>query len=559
MSSSSGKVLIFGIDGATFDVMDPLLEEGLLPNLEGLICDGVRAALRSTFPPISASAWVTFLTGKNPGKHGVFGFQNLNLARYTSFDETLVNSSFFRGRTLLDYAGDRGKRILSYRIPLTYPPWPINGIMVSGPPTPDRKKVYCAPPEFSRRFDAITTLSHDELERAQKANRIETIEDGSRFELEIMYQATREAIERGDDLVIAFTGIIDALHHRFWRYHDPAHPLHDPGAPELSKTAIRRWYAHVDTLVGRVLADLSPEWTVLVMSDHGGGPAPLRVFNVNRWLCDRGLLGENRTETARVTGFGQRAVEWARYHVPAKSLIKRLLPEWAKRTVRDLRQGTHRVKWSETKAYGLGLYYPVSAINLNVRGRQPQGTLDPGGEVEAVKSRIVEELRKATDPGSGLALVEAVYTREELYRGDHLPNIPDIIFVHSAGSYIGYGMESVVAQAPLSELRQISGSHTLDGILIGRGPFLREGVRLESAWLGDILPTALYLTGAPLPADVDGQVLVNAICPDFLSAHEVRIEEVAGEQEEPGAAQQLADEEEKEMRKFLKGLGYIGE
>lgn len=558
MNDSSGKVLIFGIDGATFEVMNPLLEEGLLPNLESLIAEGVRGPLRSTFPPISASAWVTFLTGKNPGKHGVFGFQNLNLSRYSSFDETLVNSSFFRGRTLLDYAGSRGKRILSYRVPLTYPPWPINGILVSGPPTPDRKKVYCEPADFARRFEAFTTLSHDELERAQKANRIEAIEDGSRLELEVMYEATREAIARGDDLVIAFTGIIDALHHRFWRFHDPGHPLYDPRAPELNRTAIRRWYEHVDTLVGRVLADLSPEWTVFVVSDHGGGPAPLKLFNVNCWLKRLGLLAENRQETVRVTGIGQRGVEWARYHVPAKSLIKRLLPQWAKRTVRNLRQGTHRVKWSETKAYALGLYYPVSAINLNLRGRQPQGVLEPGAEAEGVKRRIVAELREAMDPATGARLVDEVYTKEELYSGEYLPNIPDIVFVHRPGYYIGYGMEGIVGEVPESELKQISGSHTLDGVFIARGPSVRRGVELEGAWLGDILPTALYLTGAPIPADLDGRVLTDAVYPEFLRAHALCVEELAPEAES-SAAQQLADEEEKEMRKFLKGLGYIGE
>ncbi len=559
MTDIPGKVLIFGIDGATFDVMDPLLAEGLLPNLEGLISEGVRARLRSTFPPISASAWVTFLTGKNPGRHGVFGFQNLNLRRYSSFDETLVNSSFFRGKTLLDYAGSRGKRVFSYRVPLTYPPWPINGVLVSGPPTPDRKKVYSEPREFGKRFDAMTTLSHDELERAQKQNRIEAIEDGSRFELEIMYQATHEAIERGDDLIISFTGIIDALHHRFWRHHDPSHPLHDPAAPELNKTAIRRWYEHVDTLVGRVMADLPPEWTVLVMSDHGGGPAPTRAFNVNCWLRERGLLSENRTEAARVTGVGQLAVEWARRHAPAKSLIKRCLPQWAKRTVRDLRQGTHRVRWSETRAYGLGLYYPVSAINLNVRGRQPQGALEPGVEVEEAKRRIVAELREATDPETGSPLVDEVYTREELYQGEHLPDIPDIVFVHTPGYYIGYGMEAVVGRVPLEELRQISGSHTLDGILIARGPALRQGVELENAWLGDILPTALYLSDAPLPAGIDGQVLTAAISQEFLDTHQVSVAEADLGGDEDASAQQLADEEEKEMRKFLRGLGYIGE
>src|SRR5207245_9544754 len=95
---------------------------------------GGRPRLRSTCPPVSAPAWVTFLTGKQPGKHGVFNFQNLDGRRYSGFSETLVNSSYFRGTTLLDHLGRvSGIRSLAYRIPMTYPPWDVpNGVVVSG-------------------------------------------------------------------------------------------------------------------------------------------------------------------------------------------------------------------------------------------------------------------------------------------------------------------------------------------------------------------------------------------------------------------------------------------
>ena len=136
------RTLLVGLDGVTFDVVDPLIARGEMPVLAGLAARGVRAPLRSTCPPVSAPAWVTFLTGMQPGKHGVFNFQNLDGRRYSGFSETLVNSSYFRGHTLLDHLGRvSGVRSLAYRIPMTYPPWDVpNGVVVSGPPLPDRRR-----------------------------------------------------------------------------------------------------------------------------------------------------------------------------------------------------------------------------------------------------------------------------------------------------------------------------------------------------------------------------------------------------------------------------------
>src|SRR5439155_3387536 len=136
------RALVFGVDAATFEVIDPLVAAGKMPALAGLMARGVRAGLRSTWPPVSAPAWVTFLTGKQPGKHGVFNFQNLDGHRYSGFSETLVNSSYFRGDTLLDHLGRVSDvRSLAYRIPMTYPAWDVpNGVLVSGPPLPDRRR-----------------------------------------------------------------------------------------------------------------------------------------------------------------------------------------------------------------------------------------------------------------------------------------------------------------------------------------------------------------------------------------------------------------------------------
>jgi predicted AlkP superfamily phosphohydrolase/phosphomutase len=207
----SRRVLILGLDGATFDIIDRLAARGAMPALAGLMRAGVRARLGSTVPPVSAPAWVTFLTGKHPGKHGVFNFQNLDARRYSGFSETLVNASFFRGTTLLDHLGETTcTRALSYRIPMTFPPWDIpNVTVVAGPPLPDRRRAYARPVAVEAELGPASPLSHDELNTAKRGRDVTAIDACNRFELDLLERTTIRYLEDGTELVVAFTGIPD--------------------------------------------------------------------------------------------------------------------------------------------------------------------------------------------------------------------------------------------------------------------------------------------------------------------------------------------------------------
>ncbi len=201
----SRRTVIFGLDGATFDVIDPLLAAGRMPALAALIARGVKAPLRSTVPPVSAPAWVTFLTGKHPGKHGVFNFQNLDARRYSGFSETLVNSSFFRGTTLLDHVGAAGGiRQLAYRVPMTFPAWDVpNAIVVSGPPVPDRRRAYARPVAVETELGTVSPLSHDELNTAKRNRDVDAVDGCNRFELDLLERVARDHLGRGTELMVA--------------------------------------------------------------------------------------------------------------------------------------------------------------------------------------------------------------------------------------------------------------------------------------------------------------------------------------------------------------------
>ncbi len=549
------KVLVIGLDGMTFDVARPLMDAGEMPTLAGLERGGVSGTLLSTYPPISAPAWVTFLTGNNPGRHGVYNFQNLDLSRYSSFSETLVNSSYFRGNTLLDHAGAEGKRILAYRIPLTYPAWPVNGLLVSGPPTPDRKRAYTAPVELASELPPMTLLSHDELARAKRAGDVAAIDECNAYELKVMDQITRRAIDDGTDVIVTFTGIPDGLHHSFWHLHDPRSPLHDPAASTHDRNIIRRWYAEIDRMMAGWLAGLGDEWAVIVLSDHGGGPAPTRYFNVNHFLAQGGYLKPTSASRARVARLVSRQVNALRRRVPGKVWLKNHLPARLKSQVRQLRNGTGRVEWPATRAYAVPIFFPLTGINLNVRGRQPQGIVEPGAEYERVRGEIMAAVAEVRDPATGAPLCRRVLRKEDVLSGPHLDNVPDILLVTADGIDGGHDVDELLAAVPEAALRNNSGSHTMEGIFFAAGAPFQSGKQLASVDLGDILPTALHLAGVAIPEGIDGAVLRDALAPEYLATHPVATTSARSAAGDDGDA--LSAGEEHEMRKFLQDLGYI--
>lgn len=550
------KTLLLGLDGVTFDVVDPLLAAGRMPALARLIREGVRAPLRSTCPPVSAPAWVTFLTGKQPGKHGVFNFQNVDGRRYSGFNETLVNSSYFAGDTLLDHLGALGGvRTLAYRVPMTYPAWDIaNAVVVSGPPVPDRRRAYARPAAVEAELGPASPLSHDELGAAQRARDVERIDAANRFELDLLERTTARYLTDGYELVIAFTGIPDGLHHAFWAFHDPRSPLHEPDAPVALRTIIERWYEAIDTVIGRLLERCDDETAVVVLSDHGGGPSPTRQVNLNAFLREAGYLVPAGAGRANVASGVRRLVDRARQDLPGRMWLKRHLPERVQRRLRGLRNATAAVAWERTRAYAVPLFYPVTAVWVNLAGRQPKGIVAPGAEYERLRDELVTRLPTLRDPESGRPLVTGVWRREEIYAGPHVEDAPDLIVETARDHHGGFDLDRLVSDVPLAALRAVNGSHTPNGIFVATGGPFRRGIVLDPPSLADVLPTAVHLVGAPLPDDLDGRVITEALDAEYVAAHPVRS---AVRERGAGGRVAVSEDDEGEMRKWLQGLGYV--
>jgi predicted AlkP superfamily phosphohydrolase/phosphomutase len=548
--------LVIGLDGGSPDLIRRWADEGKLPNLARLIEEGTFGHLRSTYPPISAAAWVTFLTGQEPGQHGIFDFRNYDPTRYTCTDEAIVNSTAFAGRTMLDVAGSYGRRVGAVTVPITYPTWPVNGAMVAGYPTPDAKRAFTYPPELGDRLGSLTedsaffrSRAPDEVAREL----IRLVRDRA--------EAARWMLENDAyDLFVVVFGATDRAQHDFWRHFDPGFPTHDPAEADRFGSVILEVYQEADRAVGRLLEAVPEETTVLVMSDHGAGPRATRYFHLNAWLTQEGLL--------QMRGGGGSPLRWTRplyrafkARFPYQEQVYRRLPavlkRWASRVDSDAELGIGDVDWGRTVAYRFPMYPPVEGIVVNLRGRQPEGIVEPGAGYERLRDEIIDRLQGLTDPETGEPVVEAAFRREDLYRGDHLERVPDIVVVMSEGYEGGSALSGpFVTSIPEDDLRRLSGAHRMDGVLIAHGPAIRRGEGDGGARIVDLAPTILYALGVPVPSRMDGRVLVDLFEPGYVADHPVERVAWRGEGvevEESG----LSEEEESVIREKLRRLGYI--
>src|SRR5262245_3347328 len=309
MRTANHKVLVIGIDGGTFDVIRPLIQQGELPNLAALMTAGVSAELSSTIPPITAPAWVSFMTGKNPGKHSIFHFVGHIHRTYTG---NILTAADIKAKTLWSILSEHGHRLTLINVPFTYPPMQINGVMVSGFGTPSQDHSFTYPQdlylELQQRVGDYQIDYDDYWSKASANAENPSLDffDELVQSLNYMTDKRTEAVlylmkEYPWDFFMAVYVLPDRLQHLFWKFMDPSHPDHDPQLAERYSQVISDGYRKVDEAVGRILGGVEDETTVIVLSDHGFGPLH-KYFFVNTWLMQQGWLRLKRALRWRFQG-----------------------------------------------------------------------------------------------------------------------------------------------------------------------------------------------------------------------------------------------------------------
>ncbi|MBX7223009.1 MAG: alkaline phosphatase family protein [Blastocatellia bacterium] len=552
------RVLVIGIDGTTFDWIDPLMEAGKLPNLARINREGARSQLETVFPPITSTAWTSFATGKNPGKHGILEFIQ---RRGGNLREMAANATQRTGKALWEILGDAGKRVIVTNFPVTYPPRPVNGVLVTDFMTPRGRRDITYPNTLLQEIEDKFGPYRLYLTQTYAKGNVDGVLDEVFDEVDYKSKVNRYLMERDDwDFLITHIWGTDRLQHETWHVMDQSHPRHDSAEFAAHRARILEFWQKVDAEVGNMVTAAGPQTTVVLASDHGFGPAhKYCAFNI--WLLQEGFLKLKRTAQTRIKQmmFSLGVTPELAFKVSRQPLFKKLRPSRGvgtqSGTVGKLNQfflSFNDVDWSRTVAFSKGNY---GQIFINLKGREPHGIIEEA-QYEEVRDRIVKKLRAMRTPDTGEPFIGEIFTREELYQGEHLPDAPDVCFLPRDMRYVSLGNMDFTSNRFIVDAFGNSGTHRMNGILLVHGPHVRRGARLEKAKILDCAPTILHLLGQPVPEDMDGRVLTEILSDDFMRSHPVSVGEAATGEDLPDI--EFSDEESDEVRERLRELGYLG-
>jgi len=532
------KTLIIGVDGATFNIVNTLIKRGRLPNMARLMENGSYGPLESTIPVVSPVAWTSFMTGTNPGTHGIFDFSG---RVPNSYRFKINNATDIRAKPLWVILSELQKTVCVIGVTMTYPPDNVNGYMISGLGTPpDMNCTFTHPPgldkEIEEKFGKFIVVPKVNLRfmgksRKEKARYIKRVFAATEQRTKIFkYLWGKESFDFG----MAFFLDTDGVSHYFWKHMDTSHRDYDHQSAREFGDVIFKVYEKVDESIGEIISCINKECHIIIVSDHGFGPLE-RVLFLNNWLMERGYLRFKKN-------YGIKRL---------RSILSKIKGENV--VLSDLLEMVH---WKKTRAFFNGT---VGNIFINLKGREPEGIVEPGEEYERLCRQLKEELYELTDPENGERIVERVYRKEEVFKGGCDECSPDLTIILKPR----YGVvgQEIFAHGLKDRGKIIldsnnwSGDHESDGILIVHGPSIKTGEKITGARIIDVVPTILHFMGFPIPKDMDGRVLVKAFKDDFLNSNKIVFSTDSTKKEGPSL--KYNESEEKLITDRLKDLGYL--
>jgi predicted AlkP superfamily phosphohydrolase/phosphomutase len=560
LESGKKKVFIISLDGSTFDVVLPLMRQGCMPNLQSLMQQSLSSELESVIPAVTAPAWTSFMTGKNPSKHGLFGF--------TQFDPAdnrvkLTNSRDIRSKTIWQILSDKGKRCVVVNLPYTTPTYPINGVMVAGWDSPPRNFTYPEDltAEIIKQFpDYRTNLNmwlFDYMPGKSEGNfdrLIDTLIRGSQQGSQLAQQLLER--EPWDVFMVHFQQT-DWIQHKLWGMIMEASQNGANRDPRLQR--VRECYQKIDEQVGILLGKVKEHNPfTIVLSDHGFGDYKGELYPnyyLNQWgYYHESAAAEKDTAKPLRDFFSRNKLLTQVYRGMAgvKHRLDNLLDfkryrnfdSWV-----DFAGGTFGgralpVDWSRTKVATVGAY-ECAFLYVNVIGRGPAGIVRPE-ECDAIVADVIEKFSEVKHPLTGKRVYKRVARGSEVYpQRSKEVLLPDVILLPEDG----YGLSSKVSDALPQATSE--GVHRHNGVVFLQAKDVNKSVRDFHPFLIDMAPTILHALDLPVPSDMDGRVLEEI----FTLQRKVQYEDVDNAVSHERVQYAEADAEIIEQR--LKALGYV--
>ncbi len=495
------QTLVVGLDGVCSSVLEPLIDDGLVPTLEAIQQRGAVAALESQLPPWTPSAWPSIYTGKNPGKHGVYDF-----LQFDGYEWDVVNHSSVNARAVWEVLSMQGYDSVVVNVPVTHPPRVSDATVVPGymaPEAPD-----CHPPgtweELIDELGEYQLYADSRYSEASKADRLESYNRLTR-----MRGAAFRYLLADREPAFGFVQFqqTDTVYHEY---------------PD-DEAVVRSVYQTVDDEIGSILEMCDPK-LLLVVSDHGLGPMDWE-FRVNEFLRDRefvettagdggmpswSTLAETQLQNGEETTTQRRSAAERALETAASvgltsqrlaAIVRRLgLEKQVRKIVPSelIRAGSERVAFADSRAYMRSR--TEMGIRLNLEGREPDGVVSED-DYESTRAELIETLESVRTP-TGELCFEQVLPREAVFDGPYVSDAPDIVIVPAGfKQYLSASLAGEWFDEP-SE----SWEHKREGIVMAAG----ENVSPEADIAGhifDVAPTILASFGLEVDREMDGDPL----------------------------------------------------
>jgi len=437
------RVAVFSIDGIPYTFVQKMAAKGVMPNLAELYQTGKMQRMNSVYPTISSVAWSSYMTGVNPGQHNIFGFID---REPKPLDMYIPTSRAMKTRTLWEYLSAANKKVVVINVPVTYPPRQVNGVLIAGFLATKVEK--CAYPEsiapklkkWGYRIDADAWLGRSDKEKF--------MEDLT-YTLEKRVYVSKQLMQSEEwDYFHLHIMESDRISHFLWEHWETGDPVWAP--------RFEGFFSEIDRALGDFRNNLPDGTRLVVMSDHGFCSVKKEVF-INKWLTDNGFLKFENNKPQSLS------------EMTPESLAYSLIP---------------------------------GRIFINQKGREWAGSVEPGAEYNELRNRIREEIISMTDPDSGEKIVDKVFFREEIYKGNYLRRAADVIVIPKDG----FDFKGNLFAEDLTYKGQLVGMHTYDDatLYIDGLDLIDDGIDII-----DVLPTIFDLMKVDVPSIVEGKNLLR--------------------------------------------------
>ena len=477
-NNTSSRVFLLGIDGLPISYLNRLIGEGKLPTFGKLVSEGSSGILESTIPPLSVPAWPSIYTGLNPGSHGIYGF--ITQQRGQDQDYVFHNSESIKGKAVWDIIGKKGKKSIIVNVPLTNPPYPINGVMISGFPS-SRNEPRTYPKKFERTLrenhpDYIVDNEppNKDYRKIDKEQFIDTAHKLIRARTKVALRLMQT--EPWDFFFLVYTES-DRFQHVFWPYVDESYQKKINDYDDY-KDALPKFYEEIDQNLKMILETLPTNTTLIIVSDHGFESLYKR-FGLKNWLQDHGLTKEKRPKIIRYYSV-KKIYTWLKDNAPIN--------------ITD--------------------FYSILPKTLRKRGAQHFVQAGTGGinlieiDKHQQKSELYENLRRELlqIKDGEKNIIHGVYRREEIYHGEYLENSYDVIIMPNMGySITQWNTNKIIQEIPWHVGNHLS-HEARKGTLIVWGDKVKNKKSILANCY-DITPTVLYLLGIKYESEFDGHEL----------------------------------------------------